>query len=79
LIWISEFTLPVSRANNHYGIQFDEVDLHFPDEAYEPGAIPDPNVEPGTPADLNVVECPCRFSLTIDLEHGLQPPTSSTG
>jgi hypothetical protein len=65
LIWISEFKLPLPRANYRYGLQFDEVDLHFPDEAYESGADSE---------HLPILERPSNFSLTIDLQRGLYQP-----
>jgi hypothetical protein len=66
LIWISEFELPRGQGANRYryGIEFDEVDVHFADEAYEKGAS----------VDSNMVERPSRFSLTIDLDRGLFSP-----
>lgn len=64
LIWISEFHLPVPCTKHHYGLEFDEIDLHFADEAYEDGA----GIGDG------IVERPSKFSLTVDLDSGLYEP-----
>jgi hypothetical protein len=68
LIWISEFKLPLPSSKYHYGLQVEEVDLHFSDEAYEAGA----------PPGSNVVERLSSFSLTVDLDRGLYVPTGES-
>lgn len=65
LIWISEFELPKGPNRYRYGLEFDEIDLHFADEAYEKDAS----------AGSGIVDRPSRFSLTIDLDRGLFSPT----
>jgi hypothetical protein len=64
LIWISEFKLPVSRSNYRYGLQIEEIDLHFSDDAYDGNEI----------NDSQIVERLSTFSLTIDLQSGLYLP-----
>jgi hypothetical protein len=61
LIWIAQFNLPTSRKKGHYGLHFEEIDLHFADEAYEMGQH----------ADKHLIDRLSNFSLTIDLERGL--------
>jgi len=65
LIWISEFEIPKGTNRYRYGLEFDEIDLHFADEAYEADAV----------AGSGIVDRPSRFSLTIDLDRGLFSPT----
>ncbi|TAI62242.1 hypothetical protein, partial [Bradyrhizobium sp. Leo170] len=68
LIWISEFELPKGTNRYRYGLEFDEIDLHFADEAYEKGAA----------AGSGIVDRPSRFSLTIDLDRGLFSPSEDS-
>lgn len=68
LIWISEFQLPQGTNRYRYGLEFDEIDVHFADEAYEEGAA----------AGSGMVDRPSRFSLTIDLDRGLFTPSEDT-
>jgi hypothetical protein len=65
LIWISEFELPKGAKRYRYGLEFDEIDLHFAFDAYEDGAS----------AGAGIVDRPSRFSLTIDLDRGLFSPS----
>jgi hypothetical protein len=64
LIWIAEFNLPVTRTKIQYGLHFEEIDLHFADEAYEAGQDP----------DMHLIDRLSVFSLTVDLERGLYSP-----
>jgi hypothetical protein len=68
LIWISEFKLPTPSSKYHYGLQIDEVDMHFGDEVYETGA----------PAGSHIIARLSNFSLTVDLDRGLYTPNAES-
>jgi hypothetical protein len=68
LIWISEFDLPLPSSKYHYGLQIEEVDVHFADEAFETG----PPVAP------QIIERLSSFSLTVDFDRGLYLPNGET-